>query len=109
VRAISIGDIAQFVDSSDECANEAQVDKGNEVGIVLGEAVAEDCAECPNEREYGDNEEDEDEGWCEHVVLDEAVDKPREHSNGRYQSDDFGESPERKEEAGKHCCCKCEL
>jgi len=67
VCAVLTRDAAQFVDASDEGADEAEVDEGYEQRVVFGAVVGEEGADCPGRSEDGDDEEDEDVVWCEGV------------------------------------------
>lgn len=59
-----------------EGAHEAEIDKGDEEGGAAGRAKAHECHNGPCAGEDRNNEEHEDEGWGELVVVIEAVDEP---------------------------------
>ena len=61
---VFVGYAAQLVDACDQGADEAEVDEGDEEGVVLGAAVGEEGADCPGRCEHGDDEEDEDIVGC---------------------------------------------
>lgn len=69
-------DAAQLVDGCDEGAEEAGIDEGDEDGGAFCVGVADEGFEDPDAGEDGDDEEDEDVAWGEHVGFDEAVDEP---------------------------------
>ena len=68
-------DAAEGVDPPDEGADEAEVDEGDEAGVVLGAVVGEEGANGPDDGEDHDDEEDEDgvggEGVGGYVEVDE--------------------------------------
>jgi hypothetical protein len=76
VGAVGVVDAAELVDAGDEGAHEAQVDEGDEEGRAAGRAEADERHEGPCEGQHRDDEEDEDEGGCQLVVLVEAVNEP---------------------------------
>lgn len=73
--AIGLRNVAEFVDASDEGADEAEIDEGDEEGGVAGGFAAKDRGDGPGGGEDGDDEEDEDIIWCEEVLLLELMDK----------------------------------
>lgn len=81
VGAVGGGDAAQLVDGGYEGAEEANVDEGDEAGVIGGAVVGEEGEEGPGEGEGGHDEEEEDGGWGERVGGLVAVDEPCEHTN----------------------------
>jgi hypothetical protein len=73
-------DAAEGVDPPDEGADEAEVDEGDEPGVVLGAVVGEEGADGPDDGEDDDDEEDEDGVGGEGVGGDVEVDEPGEHA-----------------------------
>jgi hypothetical protein len=113
IGAIIVTDSAKVPDSCDECADEAEVDKGNEQSRSPGGAQPDKCCNRPGAGEDGYDEEDEDEGGRQLVVVVEAVDKPSlsqsvsifmvdvfptyQHANDRDQEHNLRDSPEGEE------------
>jgi len=64
VGAVFVGYAAQFEDACDERADEAEVDEGDEEGVVFRAMVGEESADCPGGGEHGDDEQDKDVGRC---------------------------------------------
>lgn len=129
VGAAGAVDGAEFVDGSDEGADEAEVDKGDEEGGATGRAETEEGAEGPGAGEDGDDEENEDRGRRELVVGLEAIDEPGlvgksvsgsvlcprrrcgcayQHANHWDERDNLSQSPEGEKESTEHgdaVCC----
>ena len=61
-------DEAQFIDRGDEGADETEIDEGDEEGVGFRAVVGEERCDCPGGAKDGDDEEDEDVGWCEGIV-----------------------------------------
>ena len=99
VGAVGACDAAQGDDRGDEGADEAEVDEGDEEGGVLGARVGEEGVDGVDGAEHGGDEEDEYVIGREEVVLREAVDKVREHAQGRDERNDLEPAPEGEEEA----------
>lgn len=102
VGAVGVGDAAEVVDTGDEGADEAEVDKGEEAGVGGGAVVGEDGEEGPGEGEDGDDEEDEDGGGGEGVGRVVPIDEPGEHADGGDQSDDLPNTGDHKDECEDH-------
>jgi hypothetical protein len=60
VGAVGTRDPSKLIDACNECANEEQVDKRNEVGGVFCARIEEERSKCPCCAENGYDEEDED-------------------------------------------------
>lgn len=71
-----VADEAQLVDGADERADEAQVDEGDEVGVGARAVVREQRVDSPTGGEHGHDEQDEDIGRGEGIVLHVDVDEP---------------------------------
>jgi hypothetical protein len=67
--AAVLGYSAKFVDTSDKCADEAEIDEGDEEGVGAGAVVGEECCDGPHGAEDGDDEQDEDVVGSEEVIL----------------------------------------
>jgi hypothetical protein len=80
--AIVAADVAQGADAADEGADDAQVDEGDEVGVVARAVVGEEGEDAPDGGEDGDDEEDEDGGGREAVLLVVDVHEVGEHAEG---------------------------
>lgn len=61
VCAVRVGDVAEFVDTGNECADEGKIDQGDEVSGVAGGFAAEDGDDSPGGGEDRDDEEDAEE------------------------------------------------
>jgi len=68
MTAVGFGDTAEFVYASNECAHEAEVDKGHKVGIGTRTVVCEEGCNSPDSGKDGDNKEDEDVVWRQSVI-----------------------------------------
>ena len=82
VGAVCVGDAAEVVDTRDETADEAEVNKGDEARVGRGAVVGEEGEDGPGEGEDGDDEEDEDRCGSEGVCFCVAVNEPGEHAHG---------------------------
>ena len=121
--AVVGADAAEGVDTADEGADDAEVDEGDEVRVVLRAVVGEECAGGPDDGEDYDDEEDEDSVGGEGVGADVEVDEVGEHAQRgdlcgvmlvkvgdkvlgwgeeTYECGNLGEAPEGEEEAEKH-------
>jgi len=105
VGAVLVGDVAEGVDAADECADEEEIDEGNEAGVVGRAVVGEECCDGPSEGEDGDNEEDEDIVGSEGASSVVDVHKVGEHAHCWDQSYDLHEAPEGEEDSEQHVCC----
>jgi len=56
VCAVVVCDSAKFVNSSNECANEAEIDERDEKGIGAGAVIGEEGCDCPDGTEDGNDE-----------------------------------------------------
>lgn len=76
--AVVICNHSQLVYSSDESANEAEIDEGDEESVGFGTVICEECCDCPNGTEYRNDEKNEDVVWCQDwwIVAGVDVDEP---------------------------------
>lgn len=63
VCAVRLGNVAEFVDTSNECADKCEVDERDEDGRITSRFTAEDGDDGPRCGKDGDDEEDEDGIW----------------------------------------------
>lgn len=75
VGAVRIAYVTELVNASDEGADEAEVDEGDEEGRVPRRFAAEDGRDGPGGSEDGDDEENEDRVGGEQVLAFELVDE----------------------------------
>lgn len=75
MRAISVRNEAELVDSCDESADEEEVDEGDEERGALGGRMADERVEGPEDGDHADYEEHQDVGWGNLVCVEIAVDK----------------------------------
>ena len=113
---VGVTDASQHIVRCDEGADKAEVDECDKQGRAPGRAEAEEGHDGPCAGEDGNDEEDEDEGWGELVVLIEAMDEicldalsiavqpgvkgrrqTHQHANDGNQSHNFNNSPEGEE------------
>lgn len=85
-RAVLVRYAAQLVYTCDQGADEAEIDEGDEAGVGFRAVVGEEGADCPGAGKDGDDEEDEDVGWCEGIVTGVDVDEVGQHA----ESGDLG-------------------
>lgn len=81
IVALSEADRREEVDGSNQGAHHANVDKGDEEGVVRRSVVGEERKDGPGKGEDGDDEHEEDRGRREGIVRDEDIDKPGEHAH----------------------------
>ena len=79
--AVGISNGSKEVYSSNESAEDENVDEGDEVCVMGGAVVEEQGADGPDESEDGDDEEDENRVWGESVGVGVDVDEPSEHAH----------------------------
>lgn len=101
VGAIRIGNAAQEVDASDEAANEAQVDKGDEETRVPRPAVSKECRDGPRRRQHTTYEEHQYEVRRQDVGSNVSMHKIGQHAHDGDQGDDLEQAPENEREAGE--------
>lgn len=77
-----MADEAEFVDTSDECADETEVDEGDEEGVGFCAMVGEEGCDGPGGAQHRDNEEHEDVVWREGVGFRVDMDEVGEHAEG---------------------------
>ncbi len=80
--AVGISDEAQVVHASDEGTDESQIDESDELGVGAAAMVAEEGEDGPDQGEHRDDEEDQDVFGGDDIVLDVAIDEPRQHAHG---------------------------
>lgn len=102
VDTVGLGDVAQVPDGGDECADEAEIDDGDEQGVGGRAVVAEEGEDGPGEREHRDDEENKYVVGRQGVDFDIAVDEPGEHAHGWDQSEDLHEAPKGEEDGEQH-------
>lgn len=72
---VRIGDEAQLVDAGDECAKEAQIDKGDKAGGAASVAQTDEGIEAPEHGDGADDEEHQDVARSELVCPEVAIDE----------------------------------
>jgi hypothetical protein len=100
VGAVGVCDSTERVDSTDESADEQQIDKGNKVGRVPRTRIQEQGAQRPGRAEHRDDEEHEDGARREEVALVVPAHEPRKHAERGDQCDDLHDPPEDEGDAG---------
>lgn len=73
MRAVLIGDGAEFVDGSDESPDEEQVNECDEMGRALRAAVADKSCDGPCAGKDADDEESQDVGGGKFVGFRESI------------------------------------
>ena len=68
VGAVGLGNTAQLVNARNERTNEAEVNEGDEDGGFASRLSPEEGHDRPDTGQDGDDEKDEDVGWCELVL-----------------------------------------
>ena len=101
MRAVLFCDAAKLIDSTDEGANEEQIDECDEAGRVFGSRIQKECANCPSSSENRDDEEDQDIARCECACIVVDVDKPGQHAESWNQREDLEDAPKGEGEARK--------
>lgn len=90
---IGFGNKPEVIYSSNQCADERQVDEADEPGVGAGPVVGEERKYRPGEGEDGDDEEQKNVGGGELVGFEVLVDEPGEHAHYWDQSYDLHEPP----------------
>lgn len=97
VRAVGVCYSTKLIDTCYESTDEAEIDEGYEKGIAARPMVGEESSDCPGCGENRDDEETEYVVWRQGISRSILVDKPRQHSKCRDQSNNLEKAPK-----GKH-------
>ena len=93
VGAICFCNVAQIVDTGDECANEAGIDKRQKAAGMTNATVQDGGKDDPGEPERRDDEQDQDVVRRKLVSLGKGMHEPREHADDGHQRDELVEAP----------------